>query len=65
MPFLLSKRSYRPTLNEHSIDVGKAVVEEVIDMCVYIDGKRFARAAIHDGFLIVGKPLNTKDCTLD
>jgi hypothetical protein len=55
MPFLLSKRSYRPTLNEHSVDVGDMVIEEVIDMCVYINGKRFAGAAVHNGFLIVGK----------
>ena len=55
MPFLLLKRLYEPTLNEHGVDMGDAVVEEVIDVCVHVDGNRFARAAVHDGFLIVGK----------
>jgi hypothetical protein len=55
MPFLLSKRSYRLTLNEHSVDVGDMVIEEVIDMCVHVNGKRFAGAAVYNGFLIVGK----------
>lgn len=62
MPFLLLKRLYEPTLNEHGVDIGNAVVEEVIDMCVHVDGKRFARAAIHDGFLIVSE---VKACTFE